>query len=65
MNGESIVSVSQFIAKQQGLKQQQQTYHGADHEMVKQIVGISMQEDFYFCSKKCGADLCSLSMTTF
>jgi hypothetical protein len=46
MNGESIVSVSQFIAKQQGLKQQQQTNHGADHEMVKQIVGLSMQEDF-------------------
>ena len=24
-----------------------------------------MQEDFCFCSSKCGADLCSLSMTTY
>jgi hypothetical protein len=48
MNGESIMSASQIMVKQQGLKQQNQTIHGADHEMVKlwcigmEVVGISM-----------------------
>jgi hypothetical protein len=44
MNGESIVSASQIMVKQQGLKQQKQT----NYEMVKlwcigtEVVGISM-----------------------
>jgi hypothetical protein len=33
MNGESIVSVSQIMVKQQGLKKQKQTNHGTDHEI--------------------------------
>jgi hypothetical protein len=43
-----IVSTSQIMVKQQGLKQQKQTNHGAGHEMVKLwcigtvVVGISM-----------------------
>ena len=47
MNKESIVSASQIMVKQQGLKQQKQTNHGADHENVKlwcigmEVVGIS------------------------
>ncbi len=50
MNGESIVSASQIMVKQQGSKQQKQTNHGTDHEMVKlwcigtEVVGISMFE---------------------
>ncbi len=48
MNQESIVSASQIMVKQQGLKQQKQTNYGADHEMVKlwcigtEVLGISM-----------------------
>ena len=54
MNGESIVSASQVMVKQQGLKQQKRTNHGADHEMVKlwcigtEVVGISMFESHQF-----------------
>ena len=49
MNVEScVMSASQIMVKQQGLKQQKQTNHGIDHEMVKlwcigtEIVGIAM-----------------------
>jgi hypothetical protein len=46
MNGESIVSASQIMVEQKGLKQQKQTKHGTDHEIVelwcivKEVVGI-------------------------
>jgi hypothetical protein len=47
MKRESIASASQIMVKQQGLKQQKQTNHGADHGNVKlwcigtEVVGIS------------------------
>jgi hypothetical protein len=70
------VSASQIMVKQKGLNQQKQINCGTGWPWNGKIVVYwdgscgyfnviikSMQEDFYFCSNKCGADFCSLSMT--
>jgi hypothetical protein len=46
MNGESVVSASQILVKQQGVKQQNETNHGVGRKVVKlwyiakEVVGI-------------------------
>ncbi len=68
----------QATSSQQGPQQQKQTNHGVDGKIVElwycdarslwvfdDIIFTSMQVDFYFCSDKRRADLCSLSMMKY